>query len=353
MHTESLFLSSTLIGLGFIVALILGLIWLKKKNPEFTIGEIINHILLREKISFFVLGTVFINFAEAIFAASINPPGEMSINPTARFITHAVIAVISIVLFLSAIASISRIRKIEGPKFSAILTSIVWFIGAITLPYFNLILIASGLKELNNLGYALQGNIIEGMAHMSYAMNASLVLTGSHFILMAMDAASVLQGDHKIDLMALTGMGVKTKAHNKGEGTSDIDKKVTKKGEEEKKKKENTPENMITWLINAYRINNAKHRQEKIDDAIKKKDSLGDKERAKLSAGLYDLKQEVLALQDDKIKAEDNKLSEEDKSFNAEINTKIYNKIRNFWKGSHSKGEGFGTELPRKENSGN
>mgnify|MGYP001603723328 FL=1 len=231
--------------------------------------------------------------------------------------------------------------------------SIAFFIGAISLPYFNLILIASGLKQLNNLGYTLSGHLIEGMSHMSYAMNASMVLTGSHFVMMIMDAFTVINGDHKLDMTAFSGLNVKTKAHYKGEGTSDIDKKVTDKGEQEKKKKENTPENMITWLINAYRINNAKHRQEKIDDAIKKKDSLGDKEKAKLSSGLYDLKQEVLALQDDKIKAEDNKLSEEDKSFNAEINTKIYTKIRNFWKGSHSKGEGFGTELPRKENSGN
>lgn len=338
MQTQDLFFSSTVIGLAVIVALIGALLWLKKKTPEKTIGEIINFIFLREKISFIVVGTIFINVAEAIFAASIHPEGETAINPTARFVTHLVVSMVSIVLGLSAIAAISRIAKVEGNKTTAVITAFTFLFGAIALPSFNLILIASGLKELDKLEYAFQGHLLESMQYMSYAMNASMVLTVTHFVMLFMDSITVASGDAAMDGLSMSGLGFKAKA-------SEIDKKITKKGEEEQSKANSSPESNIKFILNAYRLPGAEL-SKRLESALKKKDSLSnDKLKATLAESVSNLKKEVMDLQASKA----NKAEDERK----EINGKIYKKIYDFWKQPHTTGKGFGEELPKKESSGN
>jgi len=325
-----LFAPSTLIGVAVLLGLGFWLRKLQKENPSNSLGETINHLLLNQKVTILVLSTIFINVAEAMFAASIHPPGEAAISAPARFTGHLVIAIVAITMALSAIATWSRVKKVNGPKAGTISMALTFTFAALALPAYNLMLIGSGLKELPLVLYFFQGNMLWSMERMSYAMNASTMLTVVHYTLIIVDGITLIQGKG-LDAMVFSGLNADFKP---------INDKINEKGE---KTKEGSPDSHIAYILKAYRLPFEKESRF-IKDSIRKKDVLADKPKAKLATIVAKLYEEVKALQDDRKRT----TNKEDA---ADINNKIYAKIKDVWAKSHVSGDGFGVDLPKKKSN--
>ena len=337
MNTD-MFYSSTFIATVITALLIWGLIALKKKNSDKNLGELINFIFLREKVTFNVVGMIFINVAEAFMAASISPPGEMPINPVARFLGHLVVALVGISLALSSMAALSKVKVAKEGKGGLVVKAMFTLGLALFVPYLNALLIASGLREVNNFAHSTHGDINGAMRHASYAMNATLIMTALHYIFFATDAIGVLSGgDHSFARSILNSFGTK----EKGEG-SNIDKKITNKGEEQKNKDHKI---LVREILTAYRIDKTEERERHIKNSIDTLDSMSAEDRAKLIFTLANLRDKIKNWQKEKDNASDQKRQE--------INTKIYGAIYEVWEKSTDKGQGFGTQLPKKKNLGN
>lgn len=322
-----------------------GVIWmlirLGKSNPDKRLGDLINFVFLRDKVTFNVLGMIFVNVAEAFMAASISPPGEIPINPLARFMGHLVVAIVGISLALSGMAALAKVKLAKDNRFNLWIKAITTVVLALMVPYLNAMLIAAGLKEINNFAHFVHGDITGAMMHSSYAMNATMIMTLMHYIFFGVDAVGILssgdQGGLGRDILKSFG------AKAKGEG-SDIDKTITDRGEKERK---SDIRSLVTTILTAYRIQGNADRTNLIARSIEAVDKMSDRDRASLTSKLVDLDTKIANWSRDK-----KGKTEDERSI---LNAKIYNAIYDIWKNSTNGGHGFGFKLPEKQSmkSGN
>ena len=140
-----------------------------------------------------------------------------------------------------------------------------------------------------------------------------------HYIFFATDALGVLSGgDHSFARNILNSFGAKEKSEG-----SDIDKKITDKGEESKKKDHKI---LVRDILTAYRIDKSEERERHIKNSIDVLDSMSAEDRAKLIFTLANLKDKIKNWQKEKDNADDQKRQQ--------INTKIYTAIYELWEKS-------------------
>lgn len=141
------YLGIVILGLMIIIAVIWWIKTLLKNNPNMTIGDLLNVMFMREKLSIFILGAIFLNLVEGFTAASITPIGEAAANPLARILSHTIISIAGITCGLALPSTFFIL--FEKPKFWAwhFLIFIGSLFGTFYLPWVNLSLIANGLKQ--------------------------------------------------------------------------------------------------------------------------------------------------------------------------------------------------------------
>lgn len=340
------------LGQGYVMTMMLGLLmilaigfWifsLYKKNPEMTLGEILNKIFLRQKISVFVLTLIFINIAEAIWAASITPVGEIQINPLARIMTHGSVSLVAITCGIYLPSAIRTMLMVKGKEFAQMFVVFIGvFIGAMGLPYLNALLISGGLKETHHLAKILNGNFTVGFMHMSYAMQATVVALIAHYFFVMLDGIMILVSGDEGTLSAVN-QGIFSKA-NKSKA-SDIDKKITERGEKATASTalESLVGEGIPFLLTRYKFNTDGELSNKISQANKVIDGMPDKAKIALAQRVAKLVNDIKSF--DKYKKDKNLPLEERKEKNKEFRRNIADLFRASTKGGH----GLGMTLPAK-----
>lgn len=327
---------------SFVAAIVIGglvyaFIQLKKKHPERSLGDTLNYIFLHDTTTIAVIGLIAVNTFEGIMAASIpSAPGEVNIQPIARFGSHLFISFIAIAFGLASIGAMVRIKFIKENKPEVAAIALACLAGAILIPFANIFLIAQGLGQIPELVYVLKGRWLEGFSHMTYPMAASIIMWVLHYVLMIADAFLALKlGTHVV-------LSIFTKGSNIS--ASEIDKKITEKGEKEKEEADKHPDNIIRKILKRYRFKGNNEYLGFVQNSIAKKDALADGPKAKLGNKLVELEKEIHKIDTTKGEDEDARKA---------ANKKIFNLISEFWKKSHTNGEGFGVELPAKGSSGN
>lgn len=152
--TELLISVSTLVILG---ALFFFLKKASDKNPDMQVGELITYVLIKRSWDGFMISIILLGIFEALTAASIQPAGEVEINPFIRMCGHAVITFIYTVAGVNLPVQIYRLilaimnkggfAKIMG-KFTLVLG---YAIVALAMPLLNLFTVASGCKQHEEL----------------------------------------------------------------------------------------------------------------------------------------------------------------------------------------------------------
>lgn len=345
MTVEMNYLISMILGLGLVLAIIAWIWWLKKKNPEMTLGEVFSKILLREKFTTVILSVILINVAEAIMAASISPKGEIPVSPVARMLTHFTIAFAGI-FFGIWLPSTIRGLLIGGTKdiknFGKLfLVVVVVGLSALFFPYLNALLISGGLKETHLFARILHGNFTGGFIHMSYVMQATVCALLAHYCLVLADGIMILASSKKeLESAANYGMA------GSNVRIDDINKKINERGEEEKAKytAEVTKEKAIPFLLNRYRFTDKAELQGKIKQATKIIDGMDNKSQLALSQRAHALKKKIEDW--DNTKGED--LADDARQAK---NKEFRESISDLFKGSTKGGVGFGMTLPTKKHS--
>jgi len=331
------YLTSSVIGIGAMVAFVLWMLWMQKRHPDKRPGDIINYIFLREKVSTLVLMMVFINLGEAIWAAAISPKGEVQISSVSRFFIHFSIQLMSIIGGIYTPAGIRRILKVKGKaKIPHILVTLVFFTIAIVFPYLNTLLISIGLKETHNLSLIIYGEFNRATQTLSYAFGATVVVWFIHYFLIFADGILILaNSSDDIRRAADESLGV----------GKDINEKINERGEraaqrEENKNKDNNAEKTktdIEYLLKKYKFKDTDSYRNKVNAAMKVIDKLPSATQSKLATRVYKVTKEV------------KELNEQKKGKNIEtrtqLNKKAVGKIYDLFVGSTTSGNGFGMRL--------
>lgn len=341
MAVNESYVITMVLGLLVLIGLGAWFFWIHKKNPEMTFGEIMNKLILRQKISVFFVTLILINVAEAIWAASITPKGEVPINALARLLTHGTVSLVAIVCGIyvpSGVRSLIKVDKKRIPALSAAL--IIVLLGALGLPYLNAVLISGGLKETHHLARILHGDFTGGFIRMSYAMQATVIALISHYFFVLLDGVMIVVSDDE-GLKRAVDQGIFTASSNKK--IDEINKNINKKGESEKRNiTDILSEEGIPYLLNRYKFNTTVELQAKINQANKIVDSLKDKEKMALAQRVAKLKSDIEEW--DKYKKDNDLPEDERKAKNKKFRSSIFDLFRSSTKGGH----GFGMTLPAK-----
>lgn len=327
-------LVTTGISLFVIIAISYGLYRLKKANPDRNLGDSINYLFLHDTSTIAAIGLIAVNVFEGMMAATIpSPPGEVDIQPIARFGNHMFISLVGIVFGLAGIGALVMVKHAKANKGQIICAAIACLIFAFIIPFANLMLIAQGLGQIPELMYIVNFRFVEGFSHMTYPMASSTVAWILHYVMLAGDAGLALKNDSHVILKIFT------KSSNIE--ASEIDKNITEKGKQKEEEEKNKPDNIINRMLKRYRFQNDADFERMLALSIKAKDGIADAgTKATLAYKLVELDKEVA-----KMDASKGKASKEERTA---INQKVYEKIANFWSGSITNGNGFGINLPKK-----
>lgn len=330
---------SIIIILG--LAILLGAIWwgksLVKKNPDVTFGDIVNAMFYREKVTIFLITLGCINFAEALFAASITPKGEIPVNPLARIVSHMIIAIVAITCGLMLPTIFKQVFAKENKRRGAAISILVLAVfGTFALPYMNLILIASGLKQIpiiNLYMYSLNpfnsmpayyksiglSPVFSPLQALEYPMVVTVFMTFSHYFVVLLDGMFIIYNE-KID-----------KKEGNKEGNKDKDKQDNKRGTTDP----------ISKLIQRYFNGTVNKDVEKhwIDKCHDIHDKLSDSHKSNLSS-------EIISYVSD-IEKFDIEAKSMDTDERAEAKKALRIKIMEFVKTTPKYGKGFGLTLPK------
>lgn len=334
-----------------VAAIVVGIIGyalykLRMKHPDRSLGDTINYIFLSDTTTFAVVSLIAVNVFEGIMAASIpSRPGEVDIQPIARFGGHLFISLIAIAFGLASIGALVKLKHVKGwgNRAEVGFIALVCFAAAMYIPYLNILLIAQGLGQLDQLAYVTRFNLT-GFKYMTYPMASSTIMWVLHYILMIADAAlSFKVGKHVV-------LSIFTSSKNIEKTKEELNKDITEKGEKAAKKEAEQPDNLIETIGKRYRIGNKQEEADFIKDAIAKKDLLSPPLAAKLGSNLVKLHREIQAL-------DATKKSHHTEEERQVINSKVFSKIADFWQRSAKDGNGFGRQLPvkkhKKEGEGN
>lgn len=329
------------------LAMVIALIWwasaTMKKHPEMTFGDMMNAMLIKQKLSIFIISVILLNISEAIMAASITPLGETPINPLARLLSHSMVALVSILCGLKMPTSFKEIFNSEKRIAVSVFIFILTVVGTFTLPYINVYLIASGLKQMQLLNlYTLSLNPLNNMpayyqsiglpaqfsplGAMQYPMVVSVAIYYVHVFLVVLDGAYII--------------------HNKPKPKT-IEVKDGKKSDTDKKPESEKSQDPIRKLINRYSNNNLA--QDVVDSKIKQAhaihDGLNAVNKSKLSSNIASMMNKV-----EQFDRDSSNLSSDEKK---EAKLKLRKEIRDFFAQSTKDGAGFGITLPKAGDLGN
>lgn len=215
MQDHFIYNNTVIIVLG--VALLLGAgVWLwllSKKNPGLDLGELIATMAVDKNETIFVICVFGIFMAEAFVAATVHAPNEPPPNPLARILSHTLISVIGTVASVTAVRDLATMFMPNIPVGERVLKIMMaTFVTAlaVTIPYFNLILIASGLGQYSEYDlwtYSLYAsptnwamtlkafNLPENyqaFAQLQTILKTSIIMTGCHY------ALNILEGFRNI-----------------------------------------------------------------------------------------------------------------------------------------------------------
>lgn len=328
------YLISTILGVGVVVCVLVGFIWLYRKNPDKSLGEVLTLIYLRQKVTTLMLALILVNVAEAITASGITPVGEVPVNATARTLIHLCIAAAGIT-FGILLPSFLRISFTAVPKDrpKMIASTIVILICTILFPYMNVFLISGGLKESYYLWLLMTGQFMEGWYNMSYIMQASFLAFVAHIVLVVADGMFVLLSD-KADLKnsALSGIAHTLKT------TSDLNKKINDKAQQVE---EDDPVKGIRYLLKRYKFRTTAEMNDMVTKVEKVIDTMSDTDQLKLAKGVNRLVETLKTNNEARSSMSDDE--------RMEANKKDRKLIYDFFKGSTINGAGLGITLPAKE----
>lgn len=336
---------SIIIILG--LAILLGAIWwgrsLVKKNPDLTFGDVVNAMFYREKVSIFIITLFIINFAEALFAASITPKGEIPVNPLARIVSHMIIAIVAITCGLMLPAIFKQVFAKENKRRGAAISILILAIfGTFALPYMNLTLIASGLKQIpivtlymyslnpfnsmpayyTSIGLAPSFSPLQAL---EYPMVVTIFMTFSHYFVVLLDGMFIIYHERE-----------KIKDSDK-----DSDKDKDKDKDKNKNKNNRRDVDPITKLIDRYSNGSLSKEVEKqwVDKCHDVHDKLNGNDKSSLSSNIVSYINEI-----EEFESKAGSMSKEDR---ADKKKEIRLKIFEFVKTSPKYGKGFGLTLPR------
>ena len=251
---------------------------LKKKHPEANSGELISDIYLNNKETVFIFGTLFVNFAEAMLASSIHPPGQMAPNSFARFLTHGTVAFVAIGAamyfpgYLRAFIETFRTVKFKEGWFKYLgrfIALLLAFTGMVGLPLLNLFIIANGTGQVMQTSILIydclpwisdqqmvsiyrswgQADNYSSFSNIHYVMSASFGMTIAHFYLMAQHSAVIMEGKRKSYSFL---------------NQDETDDMITKKSNKKKEQDLSRFESVIKFLLKRV-----KYKDEELGEAIK------------------------------------------------------------------------------------
>lgn len=329
------------LGLGMLLGFIYWIHNTMKKNPNLTFGDIVNAKIVTEKVSIFILGCFLINFSEALMAASIHPVGQVPPNALARIVGHMIIAMAGIT---SGLSMPDLFRALISPKTKnrggALFLFILSFVGTFGFPYANLVIISSGLKEMQLMNifiYSLVpwNNMVDyyssvglpatfaPLEHMSYVMLTSIIMTIAHYFLVIFDGTHMIYSDK-------TTLNIK---FDQKDG-----KKDTKDDDKSSKKESYDP---IPRLIQRYFNNTVEESVEKhwATKAHSIHDTMNMSDKSRLSSSISSI---IYKIKD--FDKRSGSMSSKDKSSGK---IELRKEIFELFKASTNQGKGFGITLPK------
>lgn len=353
----------TIAGIVILLGLVGWVVWLKYKNPEITIGEVINILVLKEKVSIFIFANIIVNLASAIVAASIHPHGEAQVNTFARLLVHGsislagivcnIIAPVLVILVLEEISEQRSKKKKEASWFKAggmfFLTLVLAF-GSIAFPLLNLSIIAGGLRELDKLycliNYCQGYGGMYAFQQMTYIMQAEVGAMIAHYFLAAVDALWIAISPHAAMQEAIRQSVVETAKGSKGGGGSKADKNVDKNKEKKEKKDADNLEAGIIYMLKRRGYKD-KALNDKVELANKTIDKMSAANRNKVAQAAAKLVSDIKTWDDSKEKKEASaeKVQEKNQLFDK--------RIYDLFAGSDASGDGFGFQLKKKKHEKN
>ena len=357
----------TLVGLAILAGLVGWVAWLKWKNPDITVGEVINILVLKEKVSIFIFGNIIVNLASAIVAASIHPQGEAEINTLARLLVHGSISVAAIVcniiwpvLVILVSEEISNQRKKDKKKDRSytkagglIFLTIVLAFGSVGFPLLNLSIIAGGLREVDKLycllNYCQGYGGIYAFQQMTYIMQAEVGAMIAHYFLAAVDALWIAISPHSAMQDAIRRSvveGASKSDSSSGKGGGKADKTVEKNKDKKEKKDVENLEGGIIYMLKRRGYKD-KSLDEKVELANKKIDSMSAANRNRVAQAAAKLVSDIKTWDDSKEKKEAS--AEKVKEKNELFDKRIYD----LFAGSDASGDGFGFQLKKKKHEKN
>lgn len=340
-----------LMGLAAIAGLGFAWYFIKKKNPDMTSGDLINLLLLREKMTIFVFAMILVNIAEAIFAASIAPVGELPPNPLARMLIHATVAVSGIVcnLYFPSLMVVASEEKDKKRKRDLWLTVLFLLGGSFFFPVMNLTIIAKGLGEVDKLAWMWRiWSPYGGFAafkQMSYAMAASVSAMFAHFFLAFLDAWFIRISPHKSMMdAARKSVGIVVDSNKSGQTKkgSPTDDKINERAEKKDEESLKAFPDAIKYALSRYgysgndldkKIKEATTKFDSILDAKKKSEVATSFSRLVTDISTWDAGPKQTASEEDKLKK------------NEEFKQRIYT----LFAGKQSSGQGLGINLKQRK----
>lgn len=359
----------TILGLGIILGLIGWVIWLKYKNPDMTVGEVINVLVLHEKVSIFIFMNILVNIASALVASSIHPKGEAAVNVLARMSVHGAVSLVAIVcniiapvLLILTMEEFSAQNKKDkadrnyGRPIMMLFLTFVLGLGSVFFPMLNVFIIAGGLQEVDKLVCLWQycngyGGLV-AFEQMSYIMQAEVGAMMAHYFLAGIDSLWITISPHAATQEAIRRSVVeaaksKGGSDGKSKSSSKSSDKTVKKNKEKKDEDDlKNLENGIRYLL-VRRGYAGKDLQKKQKQAEKVLDSMSPADQNKVANAVAKLYSEIDTWDNSDIKK--NSTDEERKEKNQLFEKRIYS----LFEGSTADGSGFGFQLKLKNHEKN
>lgn len=243
-------MTALVVGLAVVLG-IGGIIWYSRtKHPDMTIGDLINLAIVREKVSVFVFMNILINIAEGMAAAGIHPPGEEDVIFVARLFVHFAISFVAITSNIMAPIMISMAWGIRKDKNKRGRLAVMLFlitmllIGALGLPFLNLLIIAGGLGHTDTLMWFIKYFDTSAWEAMPYILKATIGATFVHYLLATTDASWVMLNPSAAMSEAISksleDLGGKKSSGKKKDKKSSVDKNKEKKDEQDIKNVEDS-----------------------------------------------------------------------------------------------------------------
>jgi hypothetical protein len=270
-----------------VVIIFVGSIWylIRKANKNnLTVGQHLNRIFMREESTILIMLIGGMNIMEALVAASIHPQGGSQVNPVARFAMHLMFGLAGAFCAINAPKKIMEFFKdttyffgvvdVKNPKNNRKAKPIIPIIDlllglglltvSIGLPYGNVLIMSTGLGEadkfhlaimqlrpwFNNASVGITDPTYSATEHMTMIMQASWIALIAHVFIAVLDGLFALYERNKYDLdkqeeeRTRKGYGIESEPQK-----SDIDKKITEKGEK-KSEAQKQQSVQLTYLFN-------------------------------------------------------------------------------------------------------